>query len=67
MGIPKTVDEIENIQTENMTVSKELGYSHYLYSCTTICNVSGQFAFTARVTPQGDNRIKYTPGLITWA
>ena len=67
LGIPKTVDVLEDIQTETMTVSEELGYSHYQYSCTTICKVSGQFAFTARVTPRGDNWIKYTPGLITWA
>ncbi len=67
LGSPKTVEVLEDIQTETMTVSKELGYNHYLYSCTTICKVSGQFAFTARVTPRGDNWIKYSPGLITWA
>ena len=67
MGTLKTVDELENIQTETMTVSQDLGYSHYLYACTTNCKVSGQFAFTARVTPCGDNWTKYTPGLITWA
>jgi glycogen phosphorylase len=67
MGTQKTVDALEDIQTEIMTVSEELGYNHYMYSCTTICKVSGQFAFTARVTPRGDNWVKYTPGLITWA
>jgi starch phosphorylase len=67
LGIPKTVEVLEDIQTETMTVSEDLGSSHYLYACTTICKVSGQFAFTARVTPRGDNWIKYTPGLITWA
>jgi starch phosphorylase len=67
MGTPKTVDELENIQTEIMTVSEDIGYSHYQYSCTTICKASGRFAFTARVTPRGDNWVKFTPGLITWA
>jgi starch phosphorylase len=67
LGTPKTVDVLEDIQTETMTVSEDIGYSHYQYSCTTICKVSGQFAFTARVTPRGDNWIKYAPGLITWA
>lgn len=67
IGTQKTVDALEDIQAETMSVSQELGYSHYQYSCATVCKVSGQFAFTARVTPQGDNWIKYTPGLITWA
>ncbi|MCX5882955.1 MAG: hypothetical protein NTU74_14475 [Deltaproteobacteria bacterium] len=67
LGISKTVDVLEDIQTETMTVGKELGYNHYQYSCTTICKTSGQFAFTARVTPRGDNWMKFTPGLITWA
>jgi starch phosphorylase len=67
LGTSKTVDVLEDIQTEAMTVSKEFGYGHFQYSCTTICKTSGQFAFTARVTPRGDEWIKHTPGLITWA
>jgi starch phosphorylase len=67
LGTQKTLDALEDIQAESMTVSEALGFCHYLYSCTTTCNVSGQFAFTARVTPRGDNWIKFSPGLITWA
>jgi starch phosphorylase len=67
LGTSKTIDVLEDIQTETMTVNKEFGYGHYQYSCTTTCKASGQFAFTARVIPKGDNWIKYTPGLITWA
>ncbi len=53
LGTQKTIDALEDIQTETMNVSQELGYNHYQYSCTTICKTSGQFAFTARVTPRG--------------
>ena len=67
LGTPKTVEVLEDIQTEIMTVCEDIGYSNCQYSCTTICKVSGRFAFTARVTPRGDNWIKFTPGLITWA
>jgi starch phosphorylase len=66
LGVSKNIDVLEDIQTETMTVSKEFGYGHYQYACTTICNTSGQFVFTARVTPRGDQWIKFTPGLITW-
>lgn len=67
LGTSKNVDMLEDIQTERMTVTKEFGYGHYQYDCTTICKTSGQFVFTARVTPRGDQWIKFTPGLITWA
>jgi len=40
---------------------------NYLYACTINCNYSGRYGFTARVTPRGDNRIRFTPGFICWA
>jgi starch phosphorylase len=67
LGIQKHAESIEDIQTETMSVSHDRGYNHYQYACSTICKVSGQFAYTVRVTPRGDQWIKYTPGLITWA
>ena len=67
MGIPRTVDELDNIYTETMTVNNELGDGQYLYICTITCKMTGQLSFTARVTPHGDSWSKYFPGLITWA
>jgi len=50
-----------------MTVVEEKGDGKYLYGCNLICDVSGRFGFTVRVTPAGDDRFKATPGLLTWA
>ena len=67
MGIPRTIDELDSVQADIMTVSSDLGDGQYLYACTTTCSISGRLAFTARVMPHGDDWIKFTPGLITWA
>jgi len=50
-----------------MTVREDRGNGSYLYSCNLTCAASGQYGFSARVTPQGDDLIKYTPGFVTWA
>jgi len=50
-----------------MTKRQNLGKGKYLYDCIINCNDSGRYGFTARVTPRGDDMIKYVPGLITWA
>jgi starch phosphorylase len=66
-GRLKTLDSLVSSQTEKMAERKPLGDGRYLYECTISCNDSGRYGFTARVTPRGDNLIKFAPGLITWA
>jgi len=66
-GHLKSVEKLKEGSIENMSMVEDRGNGEYLYSCTVICNSSGRFGFTARVTPRGDNLTKYTPGLITWA
>jgi starch phosphorylase len=66
-GQLKSVDALAASHTEPMTVIKERGNGDYLYACTIKCNTAGRFGFTARVTPRGDDWIKFAPGLITWA
>jgi starch phosphorylase len=66
-GSMKSADTLNASQTQIMTVAEEHDKGTYLYACRITCNTSGRFGFTARVTPSGDDRIKFTPGFLTWA
>jgi len=66
-GRLKTIDTVSAGKTVPMTVQEKRGNGHYLYGCTLTCDATGRFGFTVRITPTGDHRIRYTPGLITWA
>jgi starch phosphorylase len=66
-GNLKSVDTIANSHSEKMTVKENRGDGDYLYACTITCSDSGRYGFTVRVIPQGDDRIRFAPGLITWA
>jgi starch phosphorylase len=66
-GRIKTMEGIEDVKTQQMAVIENIGIGVYRYECSLQCQVTGRFGFTARVIPQADDFIKYTPGLITWA
>ncbi len=66
-GKLKAIDKLSESHTEEMTIKEERGNGKYLYTCAITCNASGRYGFTARVIASGDDRIKFTPGLITWA
>ena len=66
-GTMKSVETLVNSKTQLMSVKEDRGNGTYLYACDIVCNTSGRFGFTARVTPRGDQLIKFTPGFITWA
>ncbi len=66
-GRIKTIDSVSDGQTEPMAVLEDRGNGVYQYGCTLICEITGRIGFTVRVIPTGDARIRYTPGLITWA
>jgi starch phosphorylase len=66
-GHMKSLDALEVSNVEPMTVREDRGNGQYLYDCSISCNISGRFGFTVRATPRGDERIKSTPGLLTWA
>ncbi len=66
-GVLKSIDTVEASQIQKMNVAEDLKEGNYLYACTITCNVAGRYGFTARMTPTGDDRIKYTPGMICWA
>jgi len=54
-------------QTQTMEIAEDRGSGNFLYRCQVTCKDSGRYGFTARVAPQADDWIKYTPGLLTWA
>jgi starch phosphorylase len=66
-GYMRSLEELYDSKVQPMTVQEDRGNGCYLYGCTLSCAVSGRFGFTVRVTPGGDERLKSTPGLITWA
>jgi starch phosphorylase len=66
-GKLRAIDTLLPGMTQAMEVEKELGQGTYLYSCLLPCASSGRFGFTVRVSPKGDDFLRYTPGLITWA
>jgi starch phosphorylase len=66
-GLLKTVDTISNSKSEEMAVKEDHGTGEYLYSCTIPCVAPGRYGFTVRAIPKGDDRIRFAPGLITWA
>ena len=66
-GKLRTIDTLLPGMTQTMEVEKDLGSGTYRYSCLLSCTTSGRFGFTVRVSPKGDDFLRFTSGLITWA
>ena len=67
MGNLRSMDSLEAIQTEPMIVQESHGDSCFHYACSVTCCESGRYGFTVRITPRGDEKLKYSPGLIIWS
>ena len=63
----KAMDTIAESHVEKMSVIEDRGNGHFLYGCSLECRATGRFGLTTRVTPKGDDWIRFIPGLITWA
>jgi starch phosphorylase len=66
-GRVRHLGELEKGASLPMTIFQERGNGDYLYRCTVTCNDSGRYGFTVRVVPRGDEWIRCTPGLLSWA
>lgn len=66
-GNLKSIDILTNSHVEKMSVLEDHGNGNFLYGCTLECRESGRYGFTARVTPRGDDWIRFIPGLVNWA
>jgi len=66
-GNLKSLDELSASHVAPMKVEADSGNGNFLYGCSLKCDVSGRFGLTVRVSPRGDERIKSTPELLTWA
>ena len=66
-GQMKSLEDLDASKSEPMHVLEDNGNGQYLYGCALNCQSSGRFGFTVRVTPRGDDRVKSTPRLLTWA
>ncbi|MBU1195405.1 MAG: alpha-glucan family phosphorylase [Proteobacteria bacterium] len=58
---------LEGSRPETMQLEKQLEPGKYLYVSTLVCSDSGRFGYTARVIPSGDEILRHTPLLVTWA
>jgi starch phosphorylase len=65
-GNLKSIDTLADGKTQTMDVQQDLGSGTFLFACRLPCETSGRFGFTIRVTPWGDDHLRFTPGLITW-
>jgi len=66
-GSMKSIDTLAASNNQPMSVEEDGGNGIYLYSCSITCDAAGRFGFTARVTPRGDQHIKFNPKFLTWA
>ncbi len=66
-GPLKSIEQLETSRVVKMTVEEDLERGAYLYSCRLLCDFSGRYGFTTQVSPQGDDWVKFTPNLLTWA
>ena len=66
-GLVKSIDTLTASETELMHVAEDRGSGKFMYTCSLTCRISGRYGFTARVIPRGDDRIRFEPGLISWA
>ena len=66
-GNLKSLEEVSASHVAPMTVLEDRGNGNYLYGCDLVCEITGRFGYTVRVAPHGDERIKSTPRLLTWA
>ncbi|MFH2218963.1 MAG: alpha-glucan family phosphorylase [Pseudomonadota bacterium] len=66
-GHMKSVDALQGINTTPMAVRENLGRGNYRYACQVPCRLAGRYGFTVRAIPEGDDCLKFMPGLITWS
>jgi starch phosphorylase len=66
-GKVRASDSFEGGRAETMNLKETLSHGNFIYACTITCSDSGRFGYTARVIPKGDEVLRNTPGLITWA
>ncbi len=66
-GTVRSLGEIAESEVASMHVAKDHGDGNYRYSCDILCKKAGRFGFTARVMPKGDDYLRYSPDLLTWA
>jgi starch phosphorylase len=66
-GYFKSFSELTDSRVIPMQVLEERGRGSFRYGCNLTCDTAGRFGSSARATPRGDDWIKFSPGLITWA
>ena len=60
-------NQIVKSNTENMTMTEDLGGGRFKYEHTFTCNQAGRFGMTARIIPSKYNLGRRIPGFVCWA
>ncbi|MBI9085815.1 MAG: alpha-glucan family phosphorylase [Desulfobacterales bacterium] len=66
-GVMRGFDKVSSGECLMMEVKEDRGNGDFLYGVTMKCRDAGRYAFTAHIVPRGDEWIRNTPGMITWA
>ena len=66
-GRLQDVDSVISSNHQEMQVSGAGENGHFEYECSLPCETPGNFGFTTRVIPAGDEWMQNLPGFITWA
>jgi starch phosphorylase len=66
-GRVKSLNDLDSRHSLTMTVAEDWDNGNYLYKCPVASTNPGRFGFTVRISPNADDWIRFTPGLITWA
>ncbi len=59
-------NEIISGKSARMEKIEDLGNGNFRYECTVVCDASGRFGLTARITPAGNDWENSVPGFICW-
>ena len=66
-GHMRSLDSLDAVHTEPMIAQESHGDGYFRYACSVACSESGRYGFTVRITPRGDEKLKFSPGLIAWS
>lgn len=66
-GRLRSLSQLKGGRVQTMELKERLEDNACVYACSLTCSDAGRFGYTARVIPQGDEILKASPGLMTWA
>ncbi|MCP4117195.1 MAG: glycosyltransferase family 1 protein [Desulfobacteraceae bacterium] len=66
-GRLRSLSRLKGGRVQPMELQERTADNACVYGCSLTCFDAGRFGYTARVIPHGDEILKASPGLMTWA